>query len=204
MGSSSLFLFFSSALLPYLCLSGPITIQTIKQPFTASHFQYIDQSGVFLISSNGNFTASISNFCITHVISNAIIWIANRNHPISDSDTLYLTANGLAINTADSLTNTTVAWSTQGLNSSSQVSAMELQDTGFQVCFWASKFLAFNILVIFCRQIVKEDRSQNYVNQKHWSNQYVLLRLTTTCCCIKKNLHPFFLFFIFVYTKQSI
>ncbi|KAJ6697515.1 hypothetical protein OIU85_003843 [Salix viminalis] len=138
MGSSSLFLFFSSALLPYLCLSGPITIQTIKQPFTASHFQYIDQSGVFLISSNGNFTASISNFeekspyyfCITHVLSDAIIWIANRNHPISDSDKLYLTANGLAINTADSSSNTSVAWSTQGLNSSSQVSAMQLQDSG--------------------------------------------------------------------------
>ncbi|KAB5511816.1 hypothetical protein DKX38_028844 [Salix brachista] len=138
MGSSSLFLFFSSALLPYLCLSGPITIQTIKQPFTASHFQYIDQSGVFLISSNGNFTASISNFeenspyyfCITHVLSDAIIWIANRKHPISDSDKLYLTANGLAINTADSSSNTSVAWSTQGLNSSSQVSAMQLQDSG--------------------------------------------------------------------------
>ncbi|KAJ6697518.1 hypothetical protein OIU85_003846 [Salix viminalis] len=138
MGSSSLFLFFSSALLPYLCLSGPITIQTIKQPFTASHFQYIDQSGVFLISSNGNFTASISNleenspyyFCITHVLSDAIIWIANRNHPISDSDKLYLTSNGLAINTTDSSSNTSVAWSTQGLNSSSQVSAMQLQDSG--------------------------------------------------------------------------
>ncbi|KAJ6349193.1 hypothetical protein OIU77_006724 [Salix suchowensis] len=138
MGSSSLFLFFSSALLPYLCLSGPITIQTIKQPFTASHFQYIDQSGVFLISSNGNFTASISNFeenspyyfCITHVLSHAIIWIANRNHPISDSDKLYLTSNGLSINTTDNSSNTSVAWSTQGLNSSSQVSAMRLQDSG--------------------------------------------------------------------------
>ncbi|KAG5223899.1 G-type lectin S-receptor serine/threonine-protein kinase [Salix suchowensis] len=138
MGSSSLFLFFSSALLPYLCLSGPITIQTIKQPFTASHFQYIDQSGVFLISSNGNFTASISNFeenspyyfCITHVLSHAIIWIANRNHPISDSDKLYLTSNGLSINTTDNSSNTSVAWSTQGFNSSSQVSAMQLQDSG--------------------------------------------------------------------------
>ncbi|KAJ6422859.1 hypothetical protein OIU84_027771 [Salix udensis] len=97
MGSSSLFLFFSSALLPYLYLSGPITIQTIKQPFTASHFQYIDQ---------------------------------NRNHPISDSDKLYLTANGLAITTTDNSSNTSVAWSTQGLNSSSQVSAMQLQDSG--------------------------------------------------------------------------
>ncbi|KAB5511813.1 hypothetical protein DKX38_028841 [Salix brachista] len=138
MGASSLFLFFSSTLLPYLCISGPITIQTIKQPFTASHFQYIDQSGVFLISSNGNFTASISNFeenspyyfCITHVLSDAIIWIANRNHPISDSDKLYLTAYGLAINTTDNSSNTSVAWSTQGLNSSSQVSAMQLQDSG--------------------------------------------------------------------------
>ncbi|KAF9661010.1 hypothetical protein SADUNF_Sadunf19G0023300 [Salix dunnii] len=138
MGSSSLFLFFSSTLLPYLCISGPITIQTIKQPFTASHFQYIDQSGVFLISSNRNFTASISNFeenspyyfCITHVMSDAIIWIANRNQPISDSDKLYLTANGLAINTTDNSSNTSVAWSTQGLNSSSQVSAMQLQDSG--------------------------------------------------------------------------
>ena len=64
-------------------------------------------------------------------MSNAIIWIANRNHPISDSDKLYLTANGLAINTTDNSINTSVAWSTQGLNSSSQVSAMELQDTGF-------------------------------------------------------------------------
>ncbi|KAJ6761447.1 S-LOCUS RECEPTOR KINASE (SRK) [Salix koriyanagi] len=137
MGSSSLFLFFSSALLPYLCLSGPITIQTIKQPFTASHFQYIDQFGVFLISSNGNFIASISNleenspyyFCITHVMSDAIIWIANRNHPISDSDKLYLTSNGLAINITANSSNTSVAWSTQGLNSSSQVSAMQLQDS---------------------------------------------------------------------------
>lgn len=137
MGSSSLFLFFSSTLLPYLCISGPITVQTIKQPFTASHFLFIDQYGVFLISSNGNFTASISNsaenspyyFFITHVKSNAIIWIANRNHPISDSDKLYLTTNGLAINSTDN-SSTSVVWSTEGLSPSSQVSAMELRDSG--------------------------------------------------------------------------
>ncbi|KAH8479835.1 hypothetical protein H0E87_030151 [Populus deltoides] len=138
MGSSFLFLFFSSTLLPYLCISGPITVQTIKQPFTASHFLFIDQSGVFLISSNRNFTASISNseenppyyFFITHVKSNAIIWIANRNHPISDSDKLYLTTNGLAINSTYNSSTTSVVWSTEGLSPGSQVSAMELRDSG--------------------------------------------------------------------------
>lgn len=138
MGSSFLFLFFSSTLLPYLCISGPITVQTIKQPFTASHFLFIDQSGVFLISSNRNFTASISNseenppyyFFITHVKSNAIIWIANRNHPISDSDKLYLTTKGLAINSTYNSSTASVVWSTEGLSPSSQVSAMELRDSG--------------------------------------------------------------------------
>jgi len=134
MGSpSSLFLFFSSQLFPYLCISGPISNQTIEPPFTASHSQFIDNSGVFLSSSNGKFTASISNFkeetwkyyfFITHDGSRAIIWTANRNHPISDSYKLYLSTNGLAINTTDNSGTTTVVWS------SSQVSVMELQDSG--------------------------------------------------------------------------
>ncbi|CAK7343052.1 unnamed protein product [Dovyalis caffra] len=140
MGSSSFFfLFFSSSLLPYLCISGPISNQTIEPPFTASHFQFIDQSGAFLISSNGKFQAFISDFkeensqnyfFIVHVESDSIVWTANRNHPISDSDKLYLSTNGLVISRTDNSGTTTVVWSTPTLSSSSQVSVMELQDSG--------------------------------------------------------------------------
>jgi len=91
------------------------------------------------ITSNGKFTASISNFkeetskyCffVTHDESRAIIWTANRNHPISYSYKLYLSTNGLAINTTDNSGTTTVVWSAQALSSSSQVSVMKLQDSG--------------------------------------------------------------------------
>ncbi|KAJ6697519.1 hypothetical protein OIU85_003847, partial [Salix viminalis] len=69
-------------------------------------------------------------FSITHVQSDAIIWIANGEPPpFQIPISLYLIANGLAINTGDSSSNTSVAWSTQGLNSSSGVYAMRLRDS---------------------------------------------------------------------------
>ncbi|KAL9354545.1 hypothetical protein Peur_052515 [Populus x canadensis] len=124
---SSLFLFFSSQLFPYLCISGPISNQPIEPPFTASHSQFIDNS-----ASISNFKEETSKYCffVTHDESRAIIWTANRNHPISYSYKLYLSTNGLAINTTDNSGTTTVVWSAQALSSSSQVSVMKLQDSG--------------------------------------------------------------------------
>jgi hypothetical protein len=41
-----------------------------------------------------------------------------------------LTTNGLAINSTYNSSTTSVVWSTEGLSPSSQVSAMELRDSG--------------------------------------------------------------------------
>jgi len=87
-----------------------------------------------LISQNGTFKASISGtkiqpsryyFSVTHVASNSIIWSANRNAFMSDSDNLSLTINGLSVtNQADHQ----VLWSTPPLKS--EVAAMQLLETG--------------------------------------------------------------------------
>uniref|UniRef100_A0A2N9I7X6 Receptor-like serine/threonine-protein kinase n=1 Tax=Fagus sylvatica TaxID=28930 RepID=A0A2N9I7X6_FAGSY len=128
MGSFSFSFFFliCCTFLPSFTFSDPISPHTISPNFTPTNI------GTFLLSQNGNFKATIDAkppssdyyFAIAHAISHAKIWTANRNAPMSSSDKLSLTTNGLIV------TNQTgqVLWSTPFLTS--KVAAMQLLDTG--------------------------------------------------------------------------
>ncbi|KAL8473392.1 hypothetical protein ACS0TY_030286 [Phlomoides rotata] len=129
-----LFTFFC-ALFPSLTVSVPIYNSSIPINFTASYLQYVDNSGAgaFLSSPANNFQARIINskpesrsfyFVIVHVLSNAIIWSANRNQPISQSSQLRLTADGLTLfnDTRNPI------WSTP--RNRSAVSSMQLLESG--------------------------------------------------------------------------
>lgn len=105
----------------------------INPNFTASHLQFIDNSGIFLYSHNRTFGAAIFNpggqqtkfyLCVIHVASNTIIWSANRDAPISSSDKMNLTTKGITIVDQDG----NLKWSTSPLKS--PVYALELTNTG--------------------------------------------------------------------------
>ncbi|CAK9139386.1 unnamed protein product [Ilex paraguariensis] len=131
-------LLLSCALLPQLTHSGGFYVNSIPTNFTASHFQFIDHSGVFLASQNGTFKASITNqkpedksfyLVVLHSPSGVFIWSANRNSPISNSGKVHLSDNGLTIvDDAGKL-----IWSTTPL--SSPVSSLHLQESGNLVLF---------------------------------------------------------------------
>ncbi|KAK7845818.1 g-type lectin s-receptor-like serine/threonine-protein kinase [Quercus suber] len=118
--------------LPSFAFSGPISTHSISPNFTVSNIQFIDYSGTFLLSPNGTFKATIDAkplssyfyFSIVHTASNTTIWSANRNAPMSNSDKLSLTTNGLTITNQAGK----VLWSTPPL--SSEVSAMQVLETG--------------------------------------------------------------------------
>ncbi|KAK6128409.1 hypothetical protein DH2020_037845 [Rehmannia glutinosa] len=124
-----LFLFF-----PWPTLSGPISVPSINPNFTASYLRFVDHSGAFLASQNNTFQARITNskpesrsyyFVVVHVISNTIVWSANRNTPISQSSELQLSSRGLILydDTGQPI------WSTPR-NHSSSVSSLQLLESG--------------------------------------------------------------------------
>ncbi|KAL5982484.1 hypothetical protein ACLOJK_016557 [Asimina triloba] len=108
--------------------------QFVYPNFTASNFDYIDNSGVFLASLNGTFQASLYNrypalpssyyLCILHVASNTLIWSANRDRPISASGFINLTAAGISVHRSDG----TPVWSTPPLRAA--VTALRLSESG--------------------------------------------------------------------------
>ncbi|KAF3966207.1 hypothetical protein CMV_009674 [Castanea mollissima] len=109
------------------------SLEYIYPNFTASEFQHIDSNGVFLSSRNGTFAAAFfspgaqqTNFylCIIHMASNAIIWSANRDAPISSSGIMNLTTKGITV--SDQYGN--LRWSTPPLQSS--VYALLLTEVG--------------------------------------------------------------------------
>lgn len=116
-----------------LTSGGPLYRELIRPNFTASHFEFIDLSGAFLISPNGDFKASIASlkteeshfyFSVIHSLSNTIVWSANRNKPISTSAKLSLNLTGMSISDDSQ----PLMWSTPPLNST--VSFLRLGDDG--------------------------------------------------------------------------
>ncbi|KAH9756899.1 hypothetical protein WN944_008151 [Citrus x changshan-huyou] len=114
----------------WMCISFS---EFIHPNFTASHVKFIDYGGSFLTSHNGTFKAAIVNtrsqqnsfyLCIIHVLSNTIIWSANRDTPISGSGKMNLTPKGIIISDE----NGNLKWSTPPLKSS--VSALRLTEMG--------------------------------------------------------------------------
>uniref|UniRef100_A0A2N9I9M0 Bulb-type lectin domain-containing protein n=1 Tax=Fagus sylvatica TaxID=28930 RepID=A0A2N9I9M0_FAGSY len=121
-------------LLPYMLHFPPkfYLFRPQLPPHHQSQFHINTNIGTFLLSQNGNFKATIDAkppssdyyFSIAPTFTHAEIWTANRNAPMSSSDKLSLTTNGLIV------TNQTgqVLWSTPFLTS--KVAAMQLLDTG--------------------------------------------------------------------------
>ncbi|KAK9992995.1 hypothetical protein SO802_022698 [Lithocarpus litseifolius] len=131
--SFSFLFFICCVFLPSLTFSASISTHSIIPDFTASHFQFKDTRGAFLRSQNGIFKATIDAkppsskyyFSIVHSDTNVIIWSANRNTPMSSSDKLLLTANGLIVTNQQT---GQALWSTPQFNS--HISAMQLSETG--------------------------------------------------------------------------
>ncbi|KAL8034606.1 hypothetical protein ABFX02_12G039300 [Erythranthe guttata] len=128
------FLFCAVVIVPNPTNCSSIFTSSINPNFTASYLQFIDYSGGFLSSPNNSFQARISStnphpnscyFVIIHVISNTIVWSANRNTPISTSAELHFSSDGLTLynDTGHPI------WSTPPQNLSS-VSSMKLLDSG--------------------------------------------------------------------------
>ncbi|XP_050252458.1 G-type lectin S-receptor-like serine/threonine-protein kinase At5g35370 [Quercus robur] len=131
--SFSFFFFICCVFLPSLTFSASISTHSISPDFTASHFQFTDTKGAFLRSQNGTFEATIDArppsskyyFSIVHRATKIIIWSANRNTPMSSSDKLSLTVNGLIV--TNQITGQPL-WSTPQFKS--DISAMQLSETG--------------------------------------------------------------------------
>ncbi|KAL8459531.1 hypothetical protein ACS0TY_036866 [Phlomoides rotata] len=101
--------------------------------FTASNLKFVDASGTFLISSNGTFKASMFNpgaqqsrfyLCVIHVESNAVIFSANRDSPVSKSGSMELTASGVRLLAEDG----GLKWSTPPF--SAPVYSLRLTESG--------------------------------------------------------------------------
>lgn len=125
--SSTIFLLFTTSISAYTFSDH------ISPNFTASYLQFIANTGTFLLSRNKTFKAAIFNpgnqqtnfyLCIIHAASNTVIWSANRDAPISDSDKVKLTVEGITIFDE----NGNSKWSTPPLKS--QVQKLSLTEMG--------------------------------------------------------------------------
>ncbi|CAH1417089.1 unnamed protein product [Lactuca virosa] len=101
--------------------------------FTASNFHYVDQNGDFLRSVNRTYTAAMFNsqpkspsfyLLIYHSDSRNVVWVANRNKPISNSGQLLLSFTGITIYDDSGIP----VWSTPTFNST--VASLQLLDSG--------------------------------------------------------------------------
>ncbi|XP_030941622.1 G-type lectin S-receptor-like serine/threonine-protein kinase At5g35370 [Quercus lobata] len=126
------FFFMCCVFLPSFTFSASVSTHTISPDFTASNFEFINTSGAFLRSQNGTFKATIRcqstllkyYFSIVQSATKIIIWSANHDRPMSSSDKLSLTVNGLTVTNQTGQT----LWSTPQFNS--DISALQLSETG--------------------------------------------------------------------------
>ncbi|KAK1429623.1 hypothetical protein QVD17_11837 [Tagetes erecta] len=127
--------FFFFFLLPQTCLPSVLQKAKLIPVFQASQMQFIDNNGFFLVSNSSDFgfgfnpNSDVTSFTlvIIHRPSSRIIWSANRDSPVQNSDTFmfddggnaYLQSNGMVI------------WSTN--TGQKGVVAIELLDSGNMV-----------------------------------------------------------------------
>lgn len=130
MGSS---FFILTTIIFFTMICGLSCFDYITPNYTASYLQFIEDHGGFLYSKNGTFKAAIYNpgnqqtrfyLCVIHVVSNTIIWSANRDAPISNSGKMILSSGGMIISDE----NGKEKWSSPQLNSS--VSSLTLTEIG--------------------------------------------------------------------------
>ncbi|KAK9079495.1 hypothetical protein SSX86_001167 [Deinandra increscens subsp. villosa] len=119
-------------LLPQTCLPSVLQKGQVSPGFQGSQMQFIDNSGLFLVSNSSDFgfgfnpNSDVTSFTlvIIHRSSSRIIWSANRDFPVGNSDNFIFDDDG----NASLLSNGKVVWSTNTENKG--VSAMELLDSG--------------------------------------------------------------------------
>ncbi|KAJ0714247.1 putative protein kinase RLK-Pelle-SD-2b family [Helianthus annuus] len=124
---SWLFLF-----LPQTCLSSVRQKAKVSPGFQASQMQFIDNNGLFLVSNSSDFgfgfdpNSDVTSFTlvIIHIASSRIIWSANRDVPVGNSDKFVFDNDGNAYLQG----NGKVVWSTD--TGKKGVSAIELLDSG--------------------------------------------------------------------------
>ncbi|XVF35599.1 hypothetical protein REPUB_Repub18cG0159900 [Reevesia pubescens] len=120
-------LFFSE-----ICMASDRSIRTIEPGFQGSQMNWIDNNGLFLVSNNSEFgfgfttTSDVTLFLLVvmHMQTTKVIWAANRNFPVSNSDDFVFDKNGnMLLQKGGS-----VVWTTNTADKG--VSAMVLQDSG--------------------------------------------------------------------------
>ncbi|KAK4277172.1 hypothetical protein QN277_015210 [Acacia crassicarpa] len=126
-------LFLSILLLPEICQAGIQSTGTISPGFQGSQMNWIDKNGMFLVSNNGEFMFgfittpndnSLYLLVIVHSGNNQVVWTANRDLPVSNSDMFVFDKSGNVFLQKGN----DVVWSTD--TKGKGVSLTELQDTG--------------------------------------------------------------------------
>ncbi|XVE53610.1 hypothetical protein DITRI_Ditri03aG0016500 [Diplodiscus trichospermus] len=114
------------------CMASIRRIGTIPPGFQGSQMDWIDNNGLFLLSNNSEFgfgfstTSDVTLFLldIVHMETTTVIWAANRNFPVSNSDDFVFDKNGNMLLQKGG----NVVWTTN--TGDKGVSAMVLQDSG--------------------------------------------------------------------------
>lgn len=123
----------SNLLLSEISLAGIQSIGTITPGFQGSQMTWIDKNGKFLVSENGEFMLgfiptpndnSLYLLVIVHGDNSMVVWTANRDLPVSNSDKFVFDKTGNVFLQKGSA----VVWSTD--TKGKGVSSMELQDSG--------------------------------------------------------------------------
>lgn len=119
-------------LLSSVSLEGTQHIDKIYPVFQASQMGSIDTGGVFLLSNSSIFgfgfvqtsSSTLYLLAVVHFRSNTVVWSANRENPVTNSDIFDFDENGNAFLQKAGST----VWSTN--TSGRGVSAIELRDSG--------------------------------------------------------------------------
>lgn len=90
----------------WIICSGSVQKQVLLPGFSASENEYIDNSGIFLLSNGtvygfGFVTSSVSEspsylLTVLHLASTSVVWTANANSPVSHMDTFVFNKDGNA------------------------------------------------------------------------------------------------------------
>ncbi|OIT36400.1 PREDICTED: G-type lectin S-receptor-like serine/threonine-protein kinase SD2-5 [Nicotiana attenuata] len=125
-----IFLFF--LFVPETCIASVQNIGSLNLGFQGSQMTWIDNDGLILVSNNSNFafgfnpTKDVTLFLLVviHVSSSTIVWSANRDTPVRNSDNFMFDETGNAYLKSGGST----IWSTN--TAKKGVSVMELKDSG--------------------------------------------------------------------------
>ncbi|KAI3687717.1 hypothetical protein L1987_81419 [Smallanthus sonchifolius] len=118
--------------LPQTCLPSVLQKAQVSPGFQASQMQFIDNNGLFLVSNSSDFgfgfnaNSDVTSFTliIIHITTSRIIWSANREFPVGNSDNFMFDNDG----NANLQSNGRVVWSTN--TAKKGVAAMGLLDSG--------------------------------------------------------------------------